>query len=150
MSIGDLGYISLMRSSENTKHIWKRLFLQSKHSFGIINLAKSFLNCIADTMNSNYDSKLHVGLKSLLREVLSKPEVYGDSKYKMKKTVGSYNFSAHLLKQFLIIKRMAIYNLNVLQQTACLVVNPITFGNFAFLFYCTPVGRTSDSMTVRT
>ena len=32
--------------------------------------------------------------------------------------------------------------------TACLVVNPITVGNFAFLFKCTPVGRTSDSMTV--
>ena len=37
--------------------------------------------------------------------------------------------------------------INVLQQTACLVVNPITVGNFAFLFICTPVGWTSDSMT---
>ena len=36
--------------------------------------------------------------------------------------------------------------INALQQTACLVVNPITVGNFAFLFNCTPVGRTSDSM----
>ena len=26
--------------------------------------------------------------------------------------------------------------------------NPITVGNFAFLSNCTPVGRTSDSMTV--
>ena len=42
------------------------------------------------------------------------------------------------------------YNINVLQQTACLVVNPITVGNFAFLFNCTPVGRTSDSMVVPT
>ena len=42
------------------------------------------------------------------------------------------------------------YNINVLQQTACLVVNPITVGNFAFLFNCTPVGRTSDSMMVQT
>ena len=37
-----------------------------------------------------------------------------------------------------------------MQQTACLVVNPITFGNFGFLFNCTPVGQTSDSMTVLT
>ena len=36
------------------------------------------------------------------------------------------------------------YNINVLQQTACLVVN------FAFLFKCTLVGRTSDSMMVPT
>ena len=36
------------------------------------------------------------------------------------------------------------------QQTACLVVNPITVGNFAFLPDNTPVGRTSDSMMVPT
>ena len=42
------------------------------------------------------------------------------------------------------------YNINVFQQTACLVVNPITVGNFAFLFNCTLVGRTSDSMMVPT
>ena len=42
------------------------------------------------------------------------------------------------------------YHINVLQQTACLVVNPITVGNFAFLFNCTPVGRASDSMMVPT
>ena len=42
------------------------------------------------------------------------------------------------------------YNINVLQQTACLVVNPITVGNFAFLFNCTLRGRTSDSMMVPT
>ena len=42
------------------------------------------------------------------------------------------------------------YNINVLQQTACLVVNPITVGNFVFLFNCTLVGRTSDSMMVPT
>ena len=35
------------------------------------------------------------------------------------------------------------YNINVLQQTACLVVNPTTAGNVAFLFNCTPEGRTS-------
>ena len=43
-----------------------------------------------------------------------------------------------------------VYNINLLQQTACLVVNPITVGNFAFLFNCTPMGGTSDSMMVPT
>ena len=42
------------------------------------------------------------------------------------------------------------YNINALQQTACLVANPITVGNFVFLFNCTPMGRTSDSMMVPT
>ena len=42
------------------------------------------------------------------------------------------------------------YNINALQQAACLVVNPIMVCNFAFLFNCTLAGRTPDSMTVPT
>ena len=38
----------------------------------------------------------------------------------------------------------------LLQQTACLVVSPNMVGNFAFLFHCALVDRTSDSMTVLT
>ena len=40
------------------------------------------------------------------------------------------------------------YNINVLQQTACLVVNQLTVCNFAFLFNCTPVVQTLDPMTM--
>ena len=58
-------------------------------------------------------------------------------------------FSAQFIKIISHYKKIG-YNINVLQQTACLVVNPITVGNFAFLFNCTPVGRTSDSMMVPT
>ena len=36
------------------------------------------------------------------------------------------------------------YNIDVLRQTACLVVNPIKVNNFAYLFNCTTVGRASD------
>ena len=67
----------------------------------------------------------------------------------LKKIVGSNNFSAQFIKIISHYKKIG-YNINVLQQTACLVVNPITVGNFAFLFKCTPVGRTSDSMMVPT
>ena len=74
---------------------------------------------------------------------------YGDLVYKLKKIVGSNNFSAQFIKIISHYKKIG-YNINVLQQTACLVVNPITVGNFAFLFNCTPVGRTSDSMMVPT
>ena len=38
------------------------------------------------------------------------------------------------------------YNINVLQQTACLEVNLIMVDNLAFLFNFILVGRTSDSM----
>ena len=94
-------------------------------------------------------SKFQVGLKSLLRQGLSEPDFYGDLVYKLKKIVGSNNFSAQFIKVISHYKKIG-YNINVLQQTACLVVNPITVGNFAFLFNCTPVGRTSDSMMVPT
>ena len=83
----------------------------------------------------------------LLFTSLSEPDFYGDLVYKLKKIVGSNNFSAQLIISH--YKKIG-YNINVLQQTACLVVNPITVGNFAFLFNCTPVGRTSDSMMVPT
>ena len=81
--------------------------------------------------------KVQVGLKSLLRQWLSEPEFYGDLVYKLKKIVGSNNFSAQFIKIVSHYKKIG-YNINVLQQTACLVVNPIAVGNFAFLFNCTP------------
>ena len=94
-------------------------------------------------------SKIQIGLKSLLRHGLSQPEFYGDLVYKLKKIVCSDNFSALFIQIISHYKKIG-YNINVLQQTACLVVNPITVGNFAFLFNCTPMGRTSVSMTVPT
>ena len=94
-------------------------------------------------------SKFQVGIKSLLRQGLLEPDFYGDLVYKLKKIVGSNNFSAQFIKIISHYKKIG-YNINVLQQTACLVVNPITVGNFSFLFNCTPVGRTSDSMMVPT
>ena len=41
------------------------------------------------------------------------------------------------------------YNLNVMRQFACLVINPITVDGYATLFNCTPVDRASDSMMAR-
>ena len=92
-------------------------------------------------------SKFQAGLKSLLRQGISEPDFYDDLVYKLKKIVGSYNFSAQFIKIISHYKKIG-YNINVLQQTACLVVNPITVGNFAFLFNCTLVGWTSDSMMI--
>ena len=94
-------------------------------------------------------SKFQVGLKSLLRQGLSEPDFYGDLLYKLKKIVGSGNFSAQSIKIISHYKEIG-YNINVLQQTACLVVNPIMGGNFAFHFNSTPMGQTSDSMMVPT
>ena len=67
--------------------------------------------------------------------------------YTLKKIVGSYTISAQFIEIISHYKKIG-YNINVLQQTACLVVNLITVDNFAFLFNCMPMGRTSDTMTV--
>ena len=48
-----------------------------------------------------------------------------------------------LLKIVVRYKKIG-YNINVMRQTACLVVNPIKVNSFAYLFNCTTVGRTSD------
>ena len=90
-----------------------------------------------------------MGLKSLLRQGHSIRELYGDLVYTLKKIIGSNIFSAQLIKIISHYKTIG-YNINILQQIACLVFNPITVGNFVFLFNCTPVGGTSDSMMVPT
>ena len=87
--------------------------------------------------------------KSLLRQGLSEPEFYGDLVYKLKKIVGSYIFSVQFIKIISHYKKIG-YNINVLQQTACLVVNTITILNFAILLDCTTAGQTLDYMTIPT
>ena len=69
--------------------------------------------------------------------------------YKLKKIVDSNYLSGQFIEIISDFKKIG-YNINVLQQTVCFVVNPITFGNFAFLFNCTPVGRASESRMVWT
>ena len=59
--------------------------------------------------------------------------------------VGRNDFSDQFRKTNIHYKKTG-YNMNAMQQTACLVVNPITVGNFAALFNCTPAGRASDLM----
>ena len=89
----------------------------------------------------HYDlvSKFNTGLKSLLKQGLSEPEFYGDLAFiltflvhKFKKIVGRNDFSDQFRKKFIRYKRIG-YNMNVMRQTACLVVNPITVNNFADL-----------------
>ena len=53
------------------------------------------------------------------------------------------DFPYHFKK--IIVRSIKIgYNIDVLRQTASLVVNPIKINNFAYLFDCTTVGRASD------
>ena len=76
--------------------------------------------------------------------------VYGDLVYKFKKIRGMTDFSDQFRKIIMRYKRIG-YNLNVMRQSACLVINPITVDDYAALFNCTPVDiSASDSMMAPT
>ena len=69
--------------------------------------------------------KYIIRLKTLLQQGISEPIFYGDLVYKFKLIVGKPDFSDQFKK---IIKRYIKvgYNLDVIRQSACLVLNPIT------------------------
>ena len=79
-------------------------------------------------------SKLKFGLKSLLQQGISELEIYGDLVYKLKKNVSRSEFSDQF-RQVTIRYTRSGYNINVMRQSACLVVGPITVNNFVPLFY---------------
>ena len=84
-----------------------------------------------------------------MQQGLSEPEYYGDLVYKFQNIVGKTEFSDQFKKVIMRYKRIG-YNVDVMQQSACVVVNPITVNDFAVLLNCTPVGRGSDSMIAPT
>ena len=63
--------------------------------------------------------------------------------YKFRKIIGKNYFPNHFKKIIVRYKKIG-YNITVMRQTACLVVDPIKVNGFAYLFNCTTVGRTSD------
>ena len=98
--------------------------------------------------NSHYHRQrsLNVaGLKTLLREGLSEPKFYGDLIYKFKKLKRKNDFSFQFRKIITRYRRIG-YNLNVMRQSACLILNPMMVDNYAAFFNCMPMGRASDSM----
>ena len=69
-------------------------------------------------------STYNFGLKALLQEGQSGPEFDGDLVYKFRKIVGKTDFSDQLKKK---------------KTTACILINPGMFDNFASLFNCITV-----------
>ena len=92
-------------------------------------------------------SKLYsVSLKTLLQQGISEPEFYGDLVYRFRKIIGKSNFSEQFRKLINRYKRIG-YSLDIMRQTACLVVNLIIVDSYASLFNCTTAVRASDPMT---
>ena len=53
-----------------------------------------------------------------------------------------------LLLAMFFTDQISFGHMDIVQQAACLVVNPITVDSYGFLFKCTMVGQNSDLMLV--
>ena len=89
--------------------------------------------------------KYSVSLKTFLQQGVSEPEFCGDLMYRFRKIMGKSNFS----EQFRKLNRYERigYSLDIMLQTACIVVNPVIVDGYASLFNCTMAVWASDSMT---
>ena len=90
--------------------------------------------------------KYSISLKTLLQQGICEPEFYSDLVYRFRKIVGKSNFSEQFRKLINHYKRIG-YSLDIMRQTACLVVNLIIVDGYASLFNCTTTVWASDSMT---
>ena len=69
---------------------------------------------------------------------MSEVEFYGAVVFKYRKIAGKADFSIQVQK--IVTRNKEGYSIDILRQTACMVVNPILLDSFAFLFNCKPVG----------
>ena len=69
--------------------------------------------------------KYKICLKTLLQQGISKSVFYGDLVHKSKIIFGKPNFSDQFKKIIKRYKRVG-YNMDIMRQSACLVVNPLT------------------------
>ena len=83
--------------------------------------------------------KYNTCLKNLLQLGISEPVFYDDLVYHFKRIVGKPYFSDQLIKVIKLYKKVG-YSMNIMRQSACLVVNPIKVDSYGFLFKCTTVG----------
>ena len=83
--------------------------------------------------HSQLVAKYNIGLKTLLQQGISEPIFYGDLVNKFKQIIGESNFSdqfKNIVKRYIWVG----YNLDIMRQSACLVLNPITGYSYGFLF----------------
>ena len=62
----------------------------------------------------------------------------------MSNIMKNVDFFPYHFKKIIVRYNTIGYNIDVLRQTACLVVIPINVDNFAYLFDCTTVDRASE------
>ena len=139
--------ITFARASSNLNDFNYRNKALTAKLLSYFKLRKAFLKFYR--RHSALLEKYSVSLQTLLQQGISEPEFYGDLVYRFRKIVGKSNISEQFRKLINHYKRIG-YSLDIMRQTACLVVNPIIVDGYASLFNCTTAVRASDSMTAST
>ena len=125
--VPDMGYayrIRFARASSNLSDVNCRnkaliaKFLRQGYRY--FNLRKAFSKFYR--RHSALFEKYSFSLKTRLQEDISEPEFYGDLVYRFRKIVEKSNYSEQFRKLINRYKRTS-YSLDIIQQTACLVVN---------------------------
>ena len=80
-----------------------------------------------------------------MQQGICNPEFYGDLVYKFKKIIGNPN-CPNLFKRSIYRFKRAGYTLDIMRQTACLILTQSEL-NAMLHFSCTAVVQASDSMT---
>ena len=111
--------------------LWTGLTAGRHSAIGIINFEKLFSKFYR--RHYEFVSKFKVGLKSLLQQGQSELEFYSDLVYKLRKIVSRADFSYQFRNVIMRYKRFGC-NINVMRQSAWLVINSITVDSFASLF----------------
>ena len=93
--------------------------------------------------------KCNICLKTLLQQGISEPVFHGYLVCRFKRIVGKPYFSDQFKKIIKRYKRLG-YNMDIMRQSACLFVKPITVDSYGFLFNCTTVSQALDLMTALT
>ena len=83
--------------------------------------------------------KYTIELKNLLQQDISRPIIYGDLVINSNELLGNLILVINLKKIIKLYIKVE-YNLDVMRQSACLVLNPVTVYSYGFLFNCTTVG----------
>ena len=90
-----------------------------------------------------------IGLGALLRQGISEP-IFLVIKFinsnGLLESLVLVIYSKKIVKRYVRVE----YNMDIMRQTACLVLNPITVYSYGFLFNCTMVGQASDSLMALT
>ena len=86
-----------------------------------------------------------IWLKTLLQQGISEPIFYGDLVCRFRRVVGNPNLSdrfGEIVKRYIRVE----YGLDIMRQSACLVLDPVADCSCGFLLDCVMVGRASGSV----